>query len=403
MDNAELDSEAQGRLNEFLDQIGHLLRHERQRESFALYAAGLLGEGERKSVEPVAARACPDPARVNAMHHQLIHFLGSSPWKDAPVRRLGARYAVDEMERHDPIRTWIVDDTGFVKQGKHSPGVQRQYTGSAGKKANCQIGVSLVLANRHAEVPVNFKLYIPQSWAQDRDRCKAAHIPDDVGYLPKWQLALGMIESAIEADLPRAVVLADSGYGGTTAFRDKLDELGLQYAVDVKSNTVVRRVCADAKLGKPMSVKTLGRRLQSKFKTTTWREGSKAALASRFTRVRVVACHGDAEPRDPQWLLIEWPHDEDDPTHFVLSTLPKTMSIKEMIGTLKNRWRIERSYEDLKGQLGLDHYEGRSFVGWHHHVTVVLCCYAFLVAERSRSFPPSAARTRGYRTLSHAA
>ncbi len=397
-----LDPQTEARFEAYLDEVGSLLRDKRQRASFAMYAAGLLSDGERKSMEPIAARASADPDLAGAHHQRLIHFLASSPWKDAPVRTLAARYAVDEMERHDAIHTWVVDDTGFLKQGKHSPGVQRQYTGSAGKRANCQIGVSLVLANRYAEVPVDFKLYIPQSWAQDRDRCRAAHIPDDVGYRPKWQLALDMIESAIEADLPQALVLADSGYGDTAAFRAKLDVLGLPYAVDVKSHTLVRRVCADGKLGKPMSVKKLGRRLKSKFNKTTWRQGSKVALTSRFTRVRVVVGHGDKE-RGPRWLLIEWPQDEADPTHFVLSTLPETVSIKDMVATVKNRWRIERSYEDLKGQLGLDHYEGRSFVGWHHHVSVVLTCYAFLVAERSRSFSPSATWTCPNRALQYAA
>ena len=302
---------------------------------------------------------------------------------------------------HEPITTWIVDDTGFLKQGNHSPGVQRQYTGSAGKKANCQIGVSLVLANRHAELPVDFKLYIPQSWADDRTRCRAAHIPDEVGYVPKWQLALDMIESAVEADLPAGTVLGDSGYGHVSAFRDKLDSLGLRYALNVQRNMTVRRVCNDGALGKAMTVKQLGRRLKSKFHKTTWREGSKVSLSSRFTRVRVVA--GAEGRRDPQWLLLEWPQHEEDPTHFVLSTLPKTLSLKEMVRTVKNRWRIERSYEDLKGQLGLDHYEGRSFVGWHHHVSVALVCYAFLVAERARSFPPSAAWTCPHCSFLHAA
>lgn len=374
------------RFNTYLDEIGTLLRDKRQRASFAIYSAGLLSDGERKSMEPIAARAIADPELVPAMHQKLIHFTTSAAWKDAPIRQMAARYAIGEMERTEVISTWIIDDTGFLKQGRHSPGVQRQYTGSAGKRANCQIGVSLVLANSHADIPVDFKLYIPQSWADDRDRCNDAHIPDDVGYSPKWQLALDMIESALDADLPRGVVLGDSGYGHTYAFRDKLDSLGLKYAVDVKSTTVVRRVGRGGRLGKPMSVKKLGRRLKSKFKKSTWREGTKVSLQSRFTRVRVVVGSDDYKDRQPQWLLIEWPPNEDGPDHFVLSTLPKSMSLKKMLNIVKSRWRIERSYEDLKGQLGLDHYEGRSFIGWHHHVTVALVCYAFLVAERARDF-----------------
>jgi len=181
MDPSGLETATAKRFEAYLDTIGATLRDKRQRASFATYAAGLLSDGVRKSMEPMAARASADPALTSAIHHRLIHFLGSAAWKDAPVRTAAARYAVDELERHGSISTWIIDDTGFLKQGKRSPGVQRQYTGSAGKRANCQIGVSLVLANERAEVPVDFKLYIPQSWADDRKRCRAAHIPDDVG------------------------------------------------------------------------------------------------------------------------------------------------------------------------------------------------------------------------------
>jgi len=404
MHDSELAPGAEDRFNSYLDETCAPLRDKRQKASFAVYAAGLLADGSRKSMEPIAARSCGDPDLVPALHQRLIHFTTSAAWKDAPIRLRAARYAIDAMEQHEAITTWIIDDTGFLKQGKHSPGVQRQYTGSAGKRTNCQIGVSLVLANSHAEIPIDFKLYIPQSWADDRARCQAARIPDEVGYVPKWKLALDMVESAIEANLPRGIVLSDSGYGNTAAFRDKLDSLDLLYAVDVKSNTQVRRVGANGKLGKPMSVKQLGRRLKSKFAKTTWREGSKVDLNSRFVRIRVVVGKsGDDENQTPQWLLIEWPKGEDGPDHFVLSTLPKSIPLKEMIRTVKNRWRIERSYEDLKGEIGLDHYEGRSFIGWHHHVTVALVCYAYLVAEQARAFSPQASWSSCYGSIQHAA
>ncbi len=368
-----------------------------------MYAAGLLGDGDRKSMEPMAARLCGDPDKVNATHQKFMHFIGTTAWQDKPIRERAAHYAVEEMQRHESITTWIIDDTGFLKQGRHSPGVQRQYTGSAGKRANCQIGVSLVLANSHAEIPVDFKLYIPQSWADDPKRCKRAHIPDDVGYSPKWELALDMIETAVDSGLPHGVVLADSAYGTVAAFREQLDSHGLLYAVDVKSNVIVRRVGVGGKLGEPMTVMQLGRRLKSKFRKSTWREGSNASLSSRFARVRVVAGADRDDSKNSQWLTIEWPLSEDAPDHFVLSTLPKTISIKEMVRTIKNRWRVERSYQDLKGQLGLDHYEGRSFIGWHHHVTVALVCHAFLVAELARSFSPSASRACPHCSVAYAA
>src|SRR5882672_2452872 len=388
-----IGSDSAERLKAYLDGLGEQLRDKRQRASFAMYALGLLSDGERKSAEPIAARASGEPERAHAVHEQMIHFLAASPWKDAPVRLYAARYAVDALQTQGPIRTWVVDDTGFLKQGKYSPGVQRQYTGSAGKTANCQIGVSLVVATEHAHVATDFRLYIPESWTEDRARCRRAYIPGEIDYTPKWCLALNMIESALAAKLPKGVVLADCDYGNKTLFRDTLDVLGLQYAVEVQSTTKLRAFGADGTLGQRISVAELGLSLRSTLRNMTWREGTKLTLRSRFARVRVVVDRDDGRLREPEWLLVEWPKDESAPTKFVLSTMPANVSCKQLVRTFKSRWRIERSYEDLKGELGLDHFEGRSFLGWNHHVTVVLCCYAFIVSERVRRFPPTAERS----------
>lgn len=390
-------------LDAYLTGLGKHLRDKRQRASFAMYALGLLSDGERKSMEPMATRACGTPELAHAFHERLVHFTTSAAWRDAPLRRYATEHAVDAMQKHGPIRTWVVDDTGFLKQGKLSPGVQRQYTGSAGKTTNCQVGVSLLLATDHAHVMSDFRLYIPESWTQDRDRCRAARIPDDVLYEPKWALALSMIEEAKAAGTPEGVVLGDCDYGNKTTFRDTLDALQLQYALEVQSTTMMRRVGEDGALGRRMSVAELGLLLSSELSTVTWRQGTKAALRSRFARTRVVVDRDDGANREEQWLLIEWPVGEPAPTKFVLSTMPSTISLKQLVRTFKCRWRIERGYEDLKGELGLDHYEGRSFIGWHHHVTVVLACYAFLVAELARSFPPSAQRALFDGALQHAA
>jgi len=387
----------------YLDGVGKTLRDKRQRASFAMYAMGLLSDGERKSVEPIAARACADPERTHAVHEQLIHFLGDSPWKDEPVRQYASKYAVAAMQKQGPIRTWVIDDTGFIKQGTQSPGVQRQYTGSAGKTTNCQIGVSLVLATEYAHVATDFRLYLPESWIGDRARCRRAHIPDDVDYEPKWALALSMVEGALQAKLPKGVVLADADYGTKTVFRDMLHVLGLDYAVGVQSTIKLRVMDAAGTLGERLSIEQVGTSLRSKLRSVSWREGTKKTLRSRFARVRVVVDRDDGHSRDPEWLLVEWPEGQSEPTKFVLSTLSANLSCKQMVRTVKSRWRIERSYEDLKGELGLDHYEGRSFVGWHHHVSVVLTCYAFLVAENVRSFPPSARRKACHNPLKHAA
>jgi SRSO17 transposase len=401
--DARLYSQAMERWDAFLKGLGRELRDKRQRASFALYALGLLSDGERKSLEPIAARACGDPDRTHAVHERLIHFLAASPWQDEPVRQYAANYAVQAMQTQGPIRTWILDDTGFIKQGVYSPGVQRQYTGSAGKTTNCQIGVSLVLATEHAHVATDFRLYLPESWTEDRERCRRAHIPDDIGYEPKWALALDMIEGAVRQGLPKGVVLADADYGTKTVFRDMLSALGLQYAVGVQGAGKLRMIGADGALSERMTIEEAGRSLQWKLRKVTWREGTKTTLHSRFARVRVVVDRDDGHAREPEWLLVEWPKGESGPTKFVLSTLPENISCKQMVRTVKSRWRIERSYEDLKGELGLDHYEGRSFVGWHHHVSVVLACYSFLVAEHARSFPPSARGETRHGSLRHAA
>jgi len=398
-----LESQAVERWGAYLDGLGTKLRDKRQRASFALYALGLLSDGERKSMEPIAARASGDPARTHAVHEQVIHFLAASPWKDKPVREYAANYALQAMQTQGPIRTWILDDTGFIKQGIHSPGVQRQYTGSAGKTTNCQIGVSLVLANDHSHVTTDFRLYIPESWVADRVRCRKAHIPDEVDYAPKWALALDMIESAVAAGFPKGVVLADADYGTKTVFRDTLHALGFQYAVGVQGSNKLRVLGRNGKLSERMTVEEIGLRLKTQLRQVTWREGTNATLNSRFARVRVIVDREDGCSRDPEWLLVEWPSGESAPSKFVLSTLPQTMSCKQLVRTVKSRWRIERTYEDLKGELGLDHYEGRSYIGWHHHVSVVLACYAFLVAEQVRSFPPSSSKTNDSESVIHAA
>jgi SRSO17 transposase len=393
-----MDAAATARVGGYFALIGGHLPRKDQRASFATYAFGLVGEGARKSVEPIAARATGEPLETCRLHDRLLHFVRESPWDDRAVRREASAYVVDVLQEREPITTWIVDDTGFLKQGSHSPGVQRQYTGSAGKIANCQLGVSLVIATGTEQVPIDFELYLPKSWTEDAERREKAHIPDDVEFKTKTRLALDMIERAVAEGVPGEVVLADSFYGRWHGFRETVRELGLDYAVAVDSDTLVwpldklGRRRGDAVLVRDLASK-LGRRT---FRRTTWREGSKSKLSSHFCFQRVKVAHDDGtEPadREPVWLVIEWPKGESKPTQFVLTTLPRRMSKKQIVRTIKERWKIERTYQELKGQLGLDHFEGRSFTGWHHHVSVVLCCYAFVVAERVRSFSPSATGT----------
>ena len=403
----EMDSAATARLEKYFGGISALLKDRRKRESFAMYAFGILGDGERKSAEPIAARACTKPERARNVHDKLLHFLGGAKWSDEAVRLEAARYAIGALSEREDVGTWIVDDTGFLKQGRHSVGVQRQYTGSAGKITNCQIGVSLGVATSREHLPIDFALYLPEDWANDPARRTKARIPPDVQFRTKIDLALDMIEKAVCAELPGEIVLADSAYGESSAFRETVRALGLDYGVGVHSTTKVRRVGSNGRLGLPFSAAELGLRIpKKKFRKITWREGSKKSLASRFHLCRVKTVHNDGMPienREAVWLIIEWPYDDLAPSKFMLTTLRDTMSKKGLVRHIKERWRTERMYEDMKGELGLDHFEGRSFRGWHHHVSVVICCYAFVVAERAKIFPPSPGRKSRDRSLGLAA
>lgn len=384
-----LDSVGQARLEQYFDSIGSVLGNRSRRGSFAMYAMGLLGDGERKSVEPIAARACPDPARVDAVHQRLLHFTNAA-WSDQDVRLVAARYALDALTEREPVVAWIVDDTGFLKQGKHSVGVQRQYTGSAGKVTNCQIGVSLAIATETEQLPIDFELYLPTAWTDDPERRKEARIPDWVQFRTKPELAIEMLRRAVSNGVPPGVVLGDAGYGNSSDFRQQVRQLGLHYALGVGPTTTMIRVPeAGEDEGAPIAVRDFAMQLYSEgaFRRCTWREGTRDSLSAKFVMKRVRA---SSNPLDELWLLVEWRDDELEPSNYFFSTLPKATSIKQLVRIVMQRWRIERSYEDLKGELGLDHYEGRRFLGWHHHITVALCCYAFVVAERVRRFPPSA-------------
>lgn len=404
-----MDDAATERLKVYFDQIGDLLGSPSRRESFAVYATGILGDGERKSAEPIAARACADPRKADAAHQRLLHFISNSTWSDQEIRTAAARYALAALEEQGPVEAWIIDDTGFLKQGKHSVGVQRQYTGSAGKIANCQIGVSLTIATRDDHVPVDFELYLPISWMNDTQRRSEARIPDHLEFKTKPQLALEMLRRAKREGLSPGVVLADAAYGSSTEFRAQVRKLGLHYAVGVDPQTQV--FVLDPVSGQPgvrMDVRELALKWEAcgEFRQTTWRKGTNADLSARFARARVVPAHEDGvDPaeREPLWLLIEWRDGESEPANYFLSSLSTRWTKKKLIEVVMLRWRTERAYQDLKGELGLDHFEGRRFSGWHHHVSVVLCCYAFVIAERVRHFPPSTAGSLESNSIDHAA
>jgi SRSO17 transposase len=388
------DQEQRQRLDAFMARLGTHLPDKRQRASFAAYSVGLLSELERKSVEPIAALLCPTPDACKHMQNRLLDFLRVGRWEDRPVRLEAARYAIEAVSAHEPVNVWIIDDTGFIKKGRDSVGVQRQYTGSAGKITNCQLGVSLCIASRSVQFPIDFELYIPEDWLADQDRRDKVRIPKDLTFKSKIDIALDMIDRATQDGIPGDVLLADAAYGMSLVFRDSVRLLGFDYGVAVKARTSVwlvddhNNVVGD----QSTTVQALGIALGRKaFRKYTWREGTKGKMSGKFCFRRVKVAQDDGSPlteRETLWLMIEWPDGEQKPTKFVLTTMPHRMSKKKIICIVKERWKTERMYEELKGEVGLDHFEGRSFPGWHHHVSVVICSYAFMVSERVGAFSP---------------
>jgi len=393
----------------YVDQVAAVLGHRDRHEPLRAYITGLCLPGERKSIEPMAARV--DPRHVRARHQSMHHFVADAPWDAAAVLRVAREWVLGPMLRHGPVAAWIVDDTGFPKKGQHSVGVARQYCGVLGKQDNCQVAVSVSVANEAVSLPVAYQLYLPESWAGDRRRRQVAGVPDSMTFQPKWQIALGQIQAVQAEGVPRAPVLADAGYGDTTAFREGLTTAGLVYVVGVKKETTawppgeaprppkrwkgrgrppthVRRTATHT----PQRLQQLAGALPTTaWRTVTWREGTRGAMRSRFARLRVRPAHRDeerTEPRPAEWVLIEWPRGDAEPTKYWLSTLPETTPIAALVRLAKLRWRIERDYQELKDELGLDHFEGRGWRGFHHHGALCIAAYAFLAAERASLSPP---------------
>jgi SRSO17 transposase len=404
------------RFDRYIDAISGELGHVDRIAPFRSYSMGLLLPGERKSVEPMAALI--DPTNVRKSHQSLHHFVSTSAWDDQAVLKRVGELTIPVLQKREPVRAWIVDDTGVPKKGKHSAGVSHQYCGQLGKQANCQVAVSLSIANTFASLPIAYRLYLPQVWIDDANRRKACGIPEDLSFATKQQISLNQIRNAMASGIPSGVVLADAGYGDDTGFRDDLTAIGMSYAVNIKGTTTVwrpgeepllphqrtgRRGPAATRLAysaeqRPISAFNLARELTpSAFDEVTWREGTKTPLRSRFASVRVRPAHRDtlrSIPRDHEWLLIEWPEDEDEPTNFWLSTLDESISQLELVETVKLRWRIERDYQELKQELGLNQYEGRGWRGFHHHATLCIAAYGFLLIDQGGFSPSGRPRVR---------
>jgi len=379
------------------DRLGNLTR----RGWAEVYLRGLLLDGHRKSIEPLAQRLRVIDGRARDYEQALQQFINQSPWEDRPVRDRLARRVLAAVGTGGSV---ILDDTGFPKQGEHSVGVARQYSGTLGKVGNCQVAVTLQYATAQEVFALDAQLYLPEEWGGDRDRLDAAGVPADIGYRPKWQIALELLRRA-RANGLSGTVLADSAYGDVTEFRQALADAGWPYCVGISSTLKV--VAADHDFGQvppyrgrgrpatrpekvragalAPSVKEWAQARAQEFRRVTWREGTKGKLSNRFAAWRVRAAHrlsAGQEPLAACWLVVEWPEGEAEPTKYFFSNLPADLSLRRLVRTAKGRWWVEHSYKELKDELGLDHFEGRSWRGWHHHVTLVLLAYAFLVLRR---------------------
>ena len=369
--------------------VGHADRAQPLRE----YCAGLLLPGDRKSVEPMAAQFAPAAGRLSSKHQSMHHFVADAPWDDGRLLAAVRDYVLPRVSRRDPVSAWILDDTGFPKKGRHSVGVARQYCGQSGKVDNCQTAVSLSLAGGSWSLPVDYSLYLPKEWAEDAASRRKAGVPETVRFQTKGQIALRQLEQAVAAGLPAGVVLADAAYGDDHALREGIAGLGLQYAMGIRPATTVWRDEDDSRRPraraprKPLSVCATAQALPATaWRSVTWREGTQKPLRSRFAALRVRIAHRGGSGT-PAWLLIEWPAGEAAPTKYFLSNLQESIPLKALVNTVKSRWRIERDYQELKSELGLGHYEGRGWRGFHHHASLCIAAYGFLAAERGL-FPP---------------
>jgi len=401
MDHLESGASRQ-RFESYIDDLASVIGHADRTVPLHDYCTGLLLPAERKSVEPIAALTAP--ARTAPKHQSLLHFVGNAAWSDDAVLTKIRHTVLPKIETLGAIEASIIDDTGFPKKGKHSVGVARQYCGQLGKQDNCQTVVSLSIANHHVSLPIAHRLYLPESWANDPERRKKAKIPDDVTFKTKPQIALDQLTTAQAAGVPLGTVLADAGYGNSSAFREGVTALGLHYVMGVQSNMLLWKADAILPVRGPdgqepsrpqlraeqISAKELALSQPAEaWQMITWREDGDA-FTSRFARMRVRPVT-QAEQPAAEWLLIEWPEDETEPTKYWLSTLPADISFEALVDRAKLRWRIERDYQDLKQEVGLGHYEGRGWRGLHHHITLCIAAYGFLIAERA-IFPPSGPR-----------
>jgi len=390
-------------LRDFLESMVEGQGRPERRAAMSNYVTGLLLDGERKSVVPMASRLVDNADEIEAMRQRLTGCVSESDWRDEEVYE---RLALKFVRALPGVEAFVIDDTGFPKKGEHSVGVHRQYSGTLGRVDNCQVATSLHLAGEAGSGCIGMRLYLPQEWCENQKRRRKAGVPDAVSFEPKWKLALGHIDAALAWGIPKYVALADAGYGDVGEFREGLAQRGLKYLVGVTGTASMWPPEAKPQVrgsvggpGRPstrfkdethppMAMSAFAKTL--KHRKVTWREGSRGRQASRFAAARIRTAHQRQKSEPPgqeQWLLSEWPAGEAEPTKFYLTTLPENASLKSMVRMAKLRWRVERDYQELKQEVGLDHFEGRTWRGFHHHAALCATAHGFLALRRAL-FPP---------------
>jgi SRSO17 transposase len=390
-----------------VEMLGEAMNRPVQMRNGGLYLRGLIEDGSRKSLEPLVARLGED-----ADYQSMQQFLADSPWVPGLVVKAVAERVAPEIG----VEAWVVDDTGFPKDGKDSPGVKRQYSGTFGKVANCQLGVSLHAVGTAGTVPLGFTLYLPEEWCQDTDRRRKAKIPDAVAFKTKYELAAELVERAWRWQVPRAPVLGDHDYGRRGGLRERLHQAGCEYvlAVSPRRKVFEHGTTFDTRTKRggarkrprpdrvPEPLRELIARLgQGSAQTVSFRDGPDGEpVTSTFIFTRVHLARSGSDTGDPEsgtdptlppreeWLIAEWPADAENPSGYWLSNLPADTPPEQLARLARLRWKIELDYKQLKGELGLDHYEGRSWLGWYHHTALVTAAHGFLTLERLNPFHP---------------
>jgi SRSO17 transposase len=392
----ELESELARFLELMLSGIG---RRE-TRENLSHYVHGLLLDGDRKSMQPMARRLAKSETEAEAVRQQLQQGICVCPWDDSPIYKRLAQVALEKFKGWE---AWVLDDTGFPKKGTHSVGVQRQYSGTLGQKGNCQVAVSLHLAAADTSLCTGMRLYLPSVWADDLARRTEAQVPANIVFKEKWRLALDLLDN-VPAAFTKKPVLGDAAYGNNALFRKALRDRRLPYLLAIRGDTVVWSPLAKPKVPSKGTLRRRGRYIDEKhpaiavealastlrYRKVIWREGSRGPQSSRFAAVRIRTAQNHTAgypPGEEEWLLCEWPLDEKAPTKFYLSNLPVTTSLRKLVRLARLRWRVERDYQEMKQEIGLDHFEGRTWRGFHHHIAICAIAHAFLALQRAL-FPP---------------